>query len=89
MQGKFSSVVGLRGTYALSRPEGTWTALAEFSDRFQDGFDADVDEILQHRLRGSFETELGSGWRLSLYGEGRNFDDALSASAGFYLQRNY
>jgi len=89
VQGKFSTIAGVRGSYALRRPEGTWTALAEFTNRYEEGFASDVDEILQHRLRGSFDSELGSGWRLSLYGEGRSFDDALSATLGFYLQRYY
>jgi len=87
VQGKFSTIAGVRGTYSLTRPEGTWTVLLELSDRFEKGFASDVDEILQHRMRGSYDAQLGSGWSLSLYGEGRSFDDALSVSAGFYLQR--
>jgi hypothetical protein len=55
----------------------------------QVGFTEAVDDVLQHRLRGSREFHSASGWELSLYVEGRFWEDEGTAILGLYLQRSF
>ena len=88
-KGEFSNVAGARFSVGRWLENGRWDAFYEIADMHQLGFSDDRDDILQHRLRGSRDFELGRGWRISLYGEGRLWDDEDSWSLGGYLQKTF
>jgi hypothetical protein len=88
-KGEFSNVAGARFSVGRWLENGRWDAFYEIADMHQIGFSDDRDDILQHRLRGSRDFELGRGWRISLYGEGRLWDDEDSWSLGGYLQKTF
>jgi hypothetical protein len=87
--GEFSTVHGARLTYGRYVAAGRWDAMYEVGFHEQAGFTEAVDDVLQHRLRGSREFHSASGWDLSLYAEGRIWEDEGSAILGLYLQRSF
>ena len=87
--GEFSRVVGGQLTFGQYLPDGRWDLFYEFSHHNVDDFPNDSDDILQHRLRAGRDWNALAGWNVSLYTEGRLYDDEGSLSIGFYLQRGY
>ena len=87
--GEFSTVHGARFTYGRYLGAGRWDAMYEVGFHEQAGFTEAVDDVLQHRLRGSREFHSASGWDLSVYAEGRFWEDEGSAILGLYLQRSF
>ena len=87
-QGQFSDSAGIRLDGSLNINPGhlrlTWNS-ANYSNV---GFTTDQSDLLQHRTRLSFDTTIGEGLSLSLYGELRAGDEQDSRSAGFYLQKS-
>jgi len=51
-------------------------------------FDGDQDDVLQHIVRGSYDTTFGD-WDFSVYAEGRLGDEQDSQTVGFFLQRRF
>lgn len=90
VSGDFESVLGSRFEYGrYLSAAGRWDLSYEIANHRRDGFSSDRDDILQHRLRASFDLNFWSGWLLSLYGQGTHWDSETYLSTGFYLQRTF
>jgi hypothetical protein len=87
--GEFSRVLGGQLTFGQHLLDGRWDLFYEFSHHNVDEFPNDADDILQHRLRVGRDWNALAGWSVSMYTEGRLYDDDGSLSLGFYLQRSY
>jgi hypothetical protein len=87
--GEFANVAGLRLTLGRTTTSGRWDLFYEFANHHLLERDADSDDLQQHRLRFSQAFFLGAGWNASLHGEGLLYDQDLSWSAGFHLQKSF
>ena len=88
-QGEFSNTWGFQTSWQRSLDDGFWSLFYEFSFNNNVGFNDDVDDILQHRLRASRNVYDFAGWNVELHAEVRTFDDEGSVTVGFFLQRGY
>ena len=68
---------------------GWWTLGLESALHEQDGFIGEQEELWQHVLRGSYDTELGDSWDLSLWGDQRFGDEQQATTVGFSLRRRF
>ena len=66
-----------------------WDLLYEIGNHHRLGFPNDRDDIIQQRLRASGNLTHGSGWDISIYAEGVFWDEEVSWSVGFYLQKRF
>lgn len=87
--GDFGSQLGARVTYGRATDNGRWDALYEVSNFHYNGFTAERDDLLQHRVFGSRSFALDAAWFLTLQGGAQLFDSDTAWSAGFYLQRSF
>jgi hypothetical protein len=87
--GRFSTVGGVRLGYGKTMEEGSWDVVYQLSNAAQLGFDEENDDVVQHWLRASIGFLFGAGWNVSIYGDGRSFDENTSFSAGFALQKSF
>ena len=87
--GQFENLVGTRLGYGRYLENGRWDVFYEFGAHHLEGFSSNFDDLNQHRLRASRDFRFGAGWNLALYAEGRAWDEELSGSLGFYLQKSF
>ena len=87
-QGQFSDLLGFRMDGGLSFDAGNLRLMWNSTTYSNVGFTNSTSDLLQHRARLSFDTALGQGLSLSLYGELRTGDEQDSRSAGFYFQKS-
>ena len=88
-RGKFSSVVGARLRYGRFGPKRSWSVLYEFRLNDITDFGSDVDNLYQHRARGSYELFRASGFSASLSGELQFQDRANQLFLGLFVQRSF
>ncbi len=86
-QGQFTDAAGLRLDTSLPTPGGQLRFFWETANYTNNSFSNSSSDLLQHRLRGSWDVAFSHGWSLSLYLEQRAGDNQDSQSAGFYLQK--
>jgi hypothetical protein len=89
VQGLTSSVLGVRFDHGGAFAGGRLDLLYELGFVHHEGFPADRDDLLQHRLALLCSTDLGSRWNATFHADGTLWDDELSLGVGFYLQRNF
>jgi len=87
--GDFEKLVGGRLSFGRYVSSGSWDVSYELTQRREDGFSGDFDDILQHRLRLSASFYEVFGCTLSIYGQAVFFDSEVGFSTGFYLQRSF
>lgn len=86
---RFEKTVGWRAGLSSTTSHGLWRAGYDFTLNDIDGFTNDNDSVPQHRVRGSWETHLDSGWSLAAYGDLLLFDNEQSLVAGVFLERSF
>ncbi|MFK5954835.1 MAG: hypothetical protein QM477_00140 [Planctomycetota bacterium] len=86
-QGRFTDSTGIRLNAGFPTPGGRLRLLWETGDYQNNSFSTPNADLLQHRLRGSWDVSLSDSWSLSLYLEQRAGDQQDSQAAGFYLQK--
>lgn len=89
VQGLTSSVLGVRIDHGGAFAGGRLDLLYELGFVHHEGFPADRDDLLQHRLGLLCTTNLGSRWDATFHADGTLWDDELSFGVGFYLQRTF
>lgn len=88
--GEFSNVLGSRLSFDKTAWNGFWSVFYEYAAHDQEGFESDVDDIVQHRLRGSREFRTSGGWDVSVHLQTLLWDeDEDSWSFGFYIQKSF
>jgi len=85
---RFSDTLGARFSFGRFTNGGRWAVDYELSQNRLDGFDADNDDLPQHRLRFSRDHSW-SAWSLSWRIEGLVYDDEYALQLGLYLQRSH
>ena len=86
---QFVDGVGGRLTYSRTTAASRWELMYEIANYKNDGFSADLDDIVQHRVRATFDYFAAKNWIISVYGETAIWDDETSVSTGLFLQRNF
>jgi hypothetical protein len=87
-RGSFEKLLGVRTTFGRFDAGGRWAFDYWLEQHRFDGFDAENDDLPQHRLR--FSRDHGwSKWHLSWRLEGLLYDDENALSVGLYLQRTH
>ena len=89
VQGLTSSVTGLRVDHGGDFSFGRLDLLYELGLVHHEGFPADRDDLLQHRLGGLCTSDLGGQWSGTFYADATLWDDELSFGLGIYLQRRF
>lgn len=87
--GQHTKSHGARGTYGQTYDAARWDLMYEIADHRFNGFNADNDDLLQHRVRASGELWTLSGWTFSLYAEARLWSDEGAGLVGAFLQRSF
>ena len=87
-QGRYTDSSGIRLDAGFRTPGGRLRFLWETADYQNNSFTTADSDLLQHRLRGSWDTSFAEAWSLSLYLEQRSGDSQDSQAAGFYLQKS-
>ena len=85
----FESYFGLRLGYGGSLANGRWDVWYELANHHLDGFSDNRDDLLQHQLRASHDTQIGDGWDLSLTADATAWDEEGALAIGIYLQRRF
>ena len=88
-QGRFSQTLGYRAAVGANSDRSSWRVGYDFTYDDIDGFDADNDDLPQHRVRASWSTSSASRWNFSVYAETLLFDEETSVLAGLFLQRSF
>ena len=68
---------------------GRWDVWYELANHHLDGFSDNRDDLLQHQLRASHDTQIGDGWDLSLTADATAWDEEGALAIGIYLQRRF
>ena len=87
--GKFSKTSGARLSADKRFGVGSGRLSWNVSSNEQNNFIGGQEDLLQHSLRASFDTNLGSQLSLSLFADTRFGDEQDSMTIGFYLQRAF
>ncbi len=86
---KFSSLVGARLRYGRFGPKRSWSVQYEVRQNDIVGFNSNVDNLYQHRARGSYELFRATGLSASLSGEVQLQDREDQFFLGLFLQRSF
>jgi len=86
---QFEDLLGLRATWSKFHDKGSFDIMWEGSQRVLRGFDDDVDDLVQQRVRLGGTFYLDTTWDISYYAEGRLWDDEFSWAIGFNLQKRF
>ncbi len=86
---RFTDIVGARAGYRIHAGRGYWDLSVEAARQRQLGFSDALDNLPRIRARGSWGFRTGSGWDVSLYGEGETWDEDHAWSVGFFAQRYF
>ncbi|MEZ5963611.1 MAG: hypothetical protein R3F56_07170 [Planctomycetota bacterium] len=87
--GRFGSSLGGRVTLGRTTDDGSWDVMYELANHHFDGFSANRDDLLQHRLYATRTFELGSGWHATAHAGAHFWDSDRAWSLGAYLQRSF
>ncbi len=85
--GQFSNTYGGRVTFLKYANNGYWDVTGEVSNNHQLGFEEDLNDLFQYRLRLARELRTAAGWNLSLFVESQAWRDDASLLCGFHIQR--
>lgn len=88
-RGRFTDTVGGRLSFGRYTTFGYWNFEYEWALHHIDGFNANNDDLPQHRVRASREFHGPSGWSLSGHAEAGLWDDETSFAVGIYLQKSF
>lgn len=88
-RGRFSTLLGARAQWGRFVPGGRWDLFYEFAQNDQEGFDANQDNFIQHRIRATRNMNWVSGWNLSVFAESLLWADEDAWSLGVYLQKSF
>lgn len=89
VQGRSNSLFGVRVDHGGDFSFGRLDLLYELAFVHHEGFPADRDDLLQHRLGALCTTDLGGAWSGTFHTEVTLWDEDLSFALGFYLQRSF
>lgn len=87
--GRFSRVVGARGTLGRLTGSGDWTVGYEFAQHVFNGFGSDNNELPQHRVRAAWQSNWADGWSVSAHADAALWDTENAIQVGLYLQRSF
>lgn len=87
--GRFGSTVGARVTFGRVTDGGSYDVFYELANHHFDGFRADSDDLLQHRLYAMRTFDMQSGWSVTAHAGAQFWDSDNAWSAGGYLQRSF
>ena len=88
--GQFEDLFGGRLSYSRFTKRGRWDVLYELGQHHLNDFPDDRDDIIQHRVRGSWSIHNDkSRWDFTAYAQGVLYDDELSWSAGITFQKRF
>ena len=89
VQARCSGQCGVRRAHGAPLAGGRLDVLSEPGLVHQEGFPADRDDLLQHRLGLLFSGDVGGGWDCLLRLDTTLWDEELSLGLGVYLQRHF
>lgn len=89
VQGLTNTVVGVRAEHGKPLAGGRLDVLYELGFVHHEGFPADRNDLLQHRLAGLWSSDLGANWTGLVHTDATLYDQELSFSLGIYLQRHF
>ena len=87
--GNFNTVSGLRLRGHRVTDKGTWRAFYEFAVYDEQDFTGLVQDDVQHRIRGSYDTSVFADFSLSISLEHRFGDEQNATALGLFLQRRF
>lgn len=87
--GAFEDVYGARLAYAKYTNSGSWDFFYDIGEHRLSGINDDQDDLIQHRLRLSGTYYVASTWDFSCYAETTIYDEEISWSIGFTLQKRF
>jgi hypothetical protein len=87
VQGLTNTVFGARIEHGGTHDWGRLDLLYELGFVHHEGFPADSDDLLQHRVGALATTGVGAGWDATFFADGTLWDDELSLGIGIYLQK--
>lgn len=85
----YENLLGLRVALGRSSATGRWDLLYEIANHHLEGRLSNADDLVQHRLRASWATDLGDGWNLAVDTDVTLWDDDLALALGFFVQRRF
>lgn len=86
---RFEKTIGWRAGLGSSTSHGLWRVGYDFTLNDIDGFTADNDSVPQHRVRGSWDVHMDSGWSVATYADLLLFDSEQSLVAGIFVERSF
>lgn len=86
---KFSDLLGARLRYGRYAGTQGWSVLYEIRQNDIVNFDVVNDDLVQHRIRGSYDYFNAGGWSASVTAEFRLQDLEDQLFLGFFLQRSF
>ncbi len=87
--GQYESVAGVRLLYGRTTAKGRWDLMYELAFHHIHGLDANRDDLVQQRLRGSLSIYRVGNWDVYVFGEVVAYDKEISWSAGFTWQKGF
>jgi hypothetical protein len=87
--GRVGSHLGARLTVGRPTDSGRWDVLYEIANHHFDGFTADRDDLIQHRVYGTRTFDLASLWQITAHAGAHLWDDYVAFHAGLYAQRSF
>jgi len=87
--GAYEDVYGGRIAYSKFTRSGSWDFLYDVAEHRLAGINDDQDDLIQHRLRVSGTFFVASTWDISCYAETTLYDEEISWSIGFNLQKRF
>lgn len=86
---EFSTAFGGRASVSKADRFGSWELFYELLHNDADGFAADNDDLIQQRLRARRDFNTASGWSLSGYVEGVDYETEQGLLAGFLVSKSF
>lgn len=87
--GKFNDAIGVRTSVTLPTSIGRIDLLGEAAHQRVLGFSDNLDDLPRYRGRLGWGGRTASGWDLTVYAEGRSFEDDHNWAVGFFAQRYF
>ncbi|MCA8942023.1 MAG: hypothetical protein KDB80_05625 [Planctomycetes bacterium] len=87
--GNHTNSIGARVTHLQPVEDGHWDLLYEITNHRMRGFDDNLDDLVQQRVRAGRSVYTANGWSITVYGDAHLFDSELALGFGFWVQRDF
>ncbi|MHC4956145.1 MAG: hypothetical protein ACYTGZ_20060 [Planctomycetota bacterium] len=86
---QFEDVYGVRINYTKFTRKGSWDLMYDGAVHHLENFQDDRDDLVQHRIRVGGTWFIDETWDVSYYAQATLWDDEVSWSVGFNLQKRF